>query len=257
MSKKDCIAVLTGDLIDYRKFKGGPNQYIDYLVDALDSVSKSFEFQYQIFRGDSFQGILHQPEVAFEVSLLIRSHLLSQPHLRLFLNQKKDPPYKNRDRSAVDGSDETVDGHFLESRCDTRIAIGVGESSFLNEESIGSSDGQAFRFSGYRLDEMKRTKQNLSVVTPWNEFNEEIEIECSLVDAVIDRWTREQAMVVYLSLIGKKQDEISEILRITQSGVSQRLSRTGFSSLEKTIDRFNNRITHLGCSFRSDEEGGT
>jgi DNA-directed RNA polymerase specialized sigma subunit len=90
---------------------------------------------------------------------------------------------------------------------------------------------------------MKRTKQNLSVVTPWTEFNEETEIECGLLDAIISRWTREQAMVVYLSLTRKKQEEISEILKISQSGVSQRLSRTGFSSLEKAIFRFNKKIS--------------
>ncbi len=257
MGKKDCIAVLTGDLIEYRKFKGGSDQYINYLVDALESISKRFDFHYQIFRGDSFQGILHQPEMALEVSLLIRSHLLSQPQIRLFLDRENEPPYESHERSEVDASDEPADARFLESRCDTRIAIGVGEAGSINEDNIGSSDGQAFRFSGYRLDIMKRNKQNLSVVTPWNDFNEEIDIECGLVDAIVDRWTREQAMVVYLSLNKKKQDEISKILRITQSGVSQRLSRTGFSSLQKTIDRFSERIKRFECSSRSNQEGGT
>jgi hypothetical protein len=255
MGKKDCIAVLTGDLIRYRKFTGDPNQYIDFLVDALDSVSKKFDFQYQIFRGDSFQGILHHPEMALEVSLLIRSHLLSQPYMRQFYNQKSDQTYEYHNHVSINDSAKfIVKDRSQESRCDTRIAIGVGETNFLNEHNVGSSDGQAFRFSGYRLDDMKKTKQNLSVVTPWNDFNDEIEIECSFIDTLIDRWTREQALVVYLSLMRKKQEEISEILRITQSGVSQRLSRTGFSSLEKTITRFNNKIIQYGCLVRSNGE---
>jgi predicted XRE-type DNA-binding protein len=255
MGKNDCIAVLTGDLIRYRKYAGDPNQYIDFLTDALDSVKKGFDFQYQIFRGDSFQGILRQPEKALEVSLLIRSHLLSQPYLKRFLDPDHFPTFERNHQVMIDGSDgQKMIKDPLESRCDTRIAIGVGDNNYLDEQNVGSSDGQAFRLSGYRLDEMKRTKQNLSVITPWNEFNDEIEIECDLLDVLIDRWTREQAMVVYLSLNHMKQEEISGVLRITQSSVSQRLSRTGFSSLEKTIARFDKKIFQYGRLARSDGE---
>jgi hypothetical protein len=256
MEKNDRIAVLTGDLIRYRKYAGDPIQYIDFLIEALDSIKEKFNFQYQIFRGDSFQGILRQPEMALEVSLLIRSHLLSQPYMKQFYGSNQDTRFGSGHRVKNDGSERQEVEHLFESRCDSRIAIGVGENNFLDGQNIGSSDGQAFRLSGYGLDDMKRTKQNLSVATPWNDFNEEIEIECSLIDVLIDRWTREQAMVVHLSLNHIKQDEISRILGITQSSVSQRLSRTGFPSLEKTIARFNKKIIQLGGSAYPEGDGG-
>jgi hypothetical protein len=98
MGNNDCIAVLTGDLIKYSKYRGDPNQYINYLLDALNSASKRYNFQYQIFRGDSFQGILLQPEVALEVSVFIRSHLLSQPYLRSYIDQEYKPTQKDEHR---------------------------------------------------------------------------------------------------------------------------------------------------------------
>ena len=68
---------------------------------------------------------------------------------------------------------------------------------------MGEGDGEAFRNSGPELDKMKKREQNLVIRTPWSEINEELGIECALLDALIQRWTKEQAEAI-LYQIGNK-----------------------------------------------------
>lgn len=56
--------------------------------------------------------------------------------------------------------------------------------------------------SGLKLDEMKNRKRNLVIVTPWDYLNGELDVECALLDVVISKWTREQALLVFYSLQG-------------------------------------------------------
>jgi len=194
-----------------------------------------YNFNYQIFRGDSFQAILQNPSKSLEVALIIRAFLISQPYLTSdSLNQNLDPHSGEKKRSLpIPGA---------KKQYDVRIAIGIGSVDFYNLNNIGQSDGAAFRMSGYRLDEMKMRKQNLSIVTPEEDYNNELDVECAFIDAIVAKWTREQSLSVLYALQGMNQYQMAEKLDRSQSGISQRLSKAGYWAISKMIMRFNEKI---------------
>lgn len=177
--------------------------------------------QAEIFRGDSFQLLLSEPEKALLTAILLRAGLRIIPH----------HPEDERQYT------------------DARIAIGVGELS-SRAESLGMSDGEAFRLSGRGLDEMKR-RERLIIKTLWDEVNEEMEVACALSEAIISRWTHARAAIIYSYLLsGKTQQALAKEFGITQGAVSQRLSESGnTSAIRKFLQRYEKLISqHLSSS---------
>ncbi len=229
----ELVSVLTGDLIGYSQRTGNPEGYLSTLEAALKLASRHYSFNFQIFRGDSFQGLLLEPSRSLEVALLIRSFLISRMDKGSF-DLVKGPGEKGEDDGRVPSG--------ARKRYDARIAIGIGTVDFYDLNKIGQSDGEAFRMSGRRLDEMKRRRQELSIVTPWDELNDELEVECALLDVIVSKWTRDQAQSVFYALLGMNQVQISERLGRSQGGISQRLSKAGYPALVKMLARFDEKI---------------
>jgi len=210
---KRLFAVLTGDLIDYSRLEEKDRiNYVNCLREIL-SILKERGLIYEIFRGDSFQAVLPSSRDALSVTLIIRSYIIS----RKFDSKSKIRP-------------------------DIRIAIGVGAINHYNEENISSSDGEAFRNSGPELDRMDKKRQKTVVKTNFPEINKELKTECTLLDAIISKWTSNQAEVVYYTLSGKKQTETAKILNISQSNVSSKLNSANFDSAKVMIERYRELI---------------
>lgn len=214
MENEKIYAVLTGDLIGSSKFKiKEREEVLSILKDSFMKVaikargSKLIARPFRIYRGDSFQGVLSMPDEALTSALIIRADLLSKS------KEKK-------------------------SRLDARIAIGLGTIDYLPKDQVGEGDGEAFRNSGMELDRMKKGEQNLIVKTPWHEINEELRTECALLDALIQRWTREQAEAILYQIKGSTQEEIAKILNISQPAVFQRLKTGGYWAIQTVLKRF-------------------
>ena len=205
-------AVLTGDLIGSSRFR------IQQREEVLSNLKESFReispdliaSPFVVFRGDSFQGVLARPEEALKAALIIRASLLSR--------------FKGKT-----------------ARLDARIAIGMGTIDYLPRDQVGEGDGEAFRNSGPELDKMKKGEQNIIVRTPWPRINEELRIECALIDALIQRWTKEQAEAILFQIQEPElqtQKGIAKILKISQSALSQRLKTSGYWAVEVFLERF-------------------
>ena len=73
------VAVLTGDLVKSRSIKDGDiGIVINSLKEIFDELNKkilSNKTSFQIFRGDSFQAIIPNPELALVTAIIIRSRL--------------------------------------------------------------------------------------------------------------------------------------------------------------------------------------
>lgn len=235
-------AVLTGDLIGSSRFT------IEEREEILSNLKDSFKIispdiiasPFVIFRGDSFQGVLSRPDEALKAALIIRASLLSK--------------FKGK-----------------RTRLDARIAIGIGTIDYLPRDQAGEGDGEAFRNSGPELDKMKKGEQNSIIRTPWTEIDEELRTECALLDALIQRWTKEQAeatlyqiqkpelllnMAIIAHDIGhvitheddlerpefqrlkQTQEQIAKILSISQPALSQRLKTGGFWAVQVFLEHF-------------------
>lgn len=207
--------VLTGDIIDSSQVKENEK---DKLIDSLKQAFGEIEHKknkqplpsFNIFRGDSFQGVLQNPTGALEAALLIRSSL------------RKNQPGEQK------------------SDWDARIAIGVGTVDYL-PENISEGDGPAYQRSGPVLDELKGDYK-CAITVPWEEFNGEFKASCALLDAVINKWTQPQAEIIYMLLKGKTPKKIGKELDISQAAVHYRVKAAGWFAIEELIIRYKNII---------------
>lgn len=176
--------VITGDLINSTNIAAGWRQSI---MDALNSCVNDFSnitpLRIEMFRGDSFQVVVDNPEQVLSVAIGLRAKLRA---------------------STPENSDIW----------DARVSVGIGDISF-ESENIVTSDGEAFHLSGHSFDNMG--KNRLCIATHWSEFDNAIELNTKFADELISSWTARQARVMYHSIILlKSQKEMADELEMTR-----------------------------------------
>jgi DNA-directed RNA polymerase specialized sigma24 family protein len=220
MKEKGFYAVITGDIVGSTKFT------IKQRSDLLVLIKESFATIKQIFpgiihapfeihRGDSFQGVLSKPEKALAAAIIIRTTL------RYRFKTKR-----------------------LRKALDTRIAVGIGSIDFLPGGRGTEGDGEAFRLSGPILDEMKGD-QRLLIRTRSDRINAELDSECALLDALINRWSSEQAQAVQYQIRGLTQKKAAMEMGISQPAVRLRLQSAGGWAIEELLARYNQIICQI------------
>jgi len=207
------VAILTGDLVKSRTIKDGDiGAVINSLKETFIELNAKILFNkasFEIFRGDSFQAIIQNPELALVAAIIIRSHLRTFESKSRVIGSKK--------------SNKPINYAYS----DARIAIGIGEVSYLGNK-ISESQGEAFQKSGHLLDKLKKENERLGIDTPWEDINKELYVESKLADAIINRWTANTAMAVFYHLLyNKNQSELASILNITQPASHKRLVTYG------------------------------
>lgn len=202
-------AVITGDIVKSRKIEQNVrNNVIQSLKQAFVQINDTLlggAGRFEIFRGDSFQGIVPMPEKALLIALIIRAHLRSYTPLKERLADIKTPK------------------PLFNAYSDARIAIGLGS---INEEQglVAESQGEAFEKSGLLYERLKKDDERLGIITPWENINGEFETECLLADAVLDRWTPSTSRAVYHYLLEtKNQQELANKFNISQPALHKRL----------------------------------
>ena len=211
------IAVLTADLIDSSLYEE------NVLLEVLNSLKKEFktiteeydpnEIRLQIYRGDSFQGIIKSPENALQIALQIKTAIN-----RIHFKETK----KNKAYSKI---------------ADFKIAIGIGAQG-IEREAITESNGPAFQFSGRTLDEMKTEHRKTKLKTDFEEVNAEFNASLYLLDTITDKWSTASAEVVYYLLKGFKEREVAAAIDISQSAVNQRKKAAGWDAISVLLDRY-------------------
>lgn len=186
------VAVITGDIVNSQD-SNDSDKWLSVLTNYLSQFGESPQ-QWQVYRGDSFQLILPQPESALLVAL----------GLKAVIKQCKP--------------------------LDVRMGIGVGAMTHEAEQVL-QSNGEAFVNSGRMFDSLK--KRTLAVKTPWNDCDKTINLQIKLALLTMDDWSDTSAEVVAMSLRNPEatQKDIAEMLSIPQSRVSERLSRAGFDAI--------------------------
>lgn len=216
------IAVLTADLIDSSQYDEGVlKKVLDTLSSEFQLITKEYkkkEVRFDIYRGDSFQGIIKDPAQALLISLQIKA-AINKIHLK--------KTRKSRTYSKI---------------ADFKIAIGIGTID-LERKAIAESNGQAFQFSGRSLDDMKNENRKTRLKTPEQETDDEFNTGFYLMDTITDKWSTASAEVVYYLLKGLKEREIARELNITQSAVNQRKKASGWEAINTLLTRYHYVIT--------------
>lgn len=209
------IGVITGDIVDSTNVSITDR---DRLLSVLDSLMANSvphgESNSAIFRGDGFQIRLSQPSQAARVALSIRSGLMYN----------------------------TPAG--VNALWDARVSVGVGDEAYVGE-NVGRSDGEAFRLSGRRLDDMKGVR--LSFLTSSESVNEELAIEGALIDDIATHWSRNQAFVAhqYFQVEQPTQQAIAREMRISSQRVNQLYHIAKVPLVMPFIIRFENLVSSL------------
>ncbi len=206
-------AVITGDIIHSTRMEDKKRvDLLESLNTAMQLWTKDYNIKYELYRGDSFQCLLLNPQYALRVALLIKTFIKSNTY-----NRSKD------------------------LLSDSRISIGIGETEDIGKK-ISITSGEAFILSGRALDEYK-AKQTFGIFTNDN-FAEELITESILLDYILSKTTTAQSEVIMWKLLGYTENEISNTLQINQSAVNQRSNAAGWYAIDSLVQRFEKIYSH-------------
>ncbi len=199
-------SVITGDIINSRG-KNDPSIWLHPLKELLGEWGKSPK-TWEIFRGDSFQLEISNPQDALLAAIRIKACIKSIDKL------------------------------------DVRIGIGIGEKSY-NASRITESNGPAFIHSGETFEELKKQKQRLSIKSPWPELDEELNLMFRLASIALDRWTPATAQLVAISIAnsGLSQKELGDRIERTQSTISEGQKRAHYEEVMALEEFYRKCIT--------------
>ncbi|MGD2034508.1 MAG: hypothetical protein PVF73_05590 [Bacteroidales bacterium] len=207
-------AVITADIVDYSGLSTeGEDRVINTIHETFgDSrdIRTNADSNFLITRGDTIQMELDKPEKALKTALLLKSAI---------------------NKTALNKGNKT------KPDIDVRIAIGIGEISGKRKH-VNESTGEAYTFSGRTLDSMKKQKRTLAIKTNSTTLNSEFETEFQLLEIILSGWTIYSAEVIYWTLLGFNEREISEKLKKSQSAINQRKKTAGWNGIEPLLKRF-------------------
>jgi len=185
-----------------------PEGWINVLKAALAKL-KGEEKQWEIFRGDSFQ-----------IELNAEDALLNAIYIKACIKTLK--------------------------KGDVRMGIGLGKKS-MNSSKVTEANGEAFINSGKAFDNLKTTKVNMAFATPWENFDEEINLYLRLALIAMDNWSSITAEMVKYAIENEnvKQDKIAEISGRSQSSVSEALKRAYYTEIVALEEKYRSKITNL------------
>lgn len=153
-----------------------------------------------------------------------------------FLALSKSPVHSMRSVIMLFSAFRFLSQRELSERLELRICEGIGPVEFA-QDHLRESDGTAFRKAADGIRKMKRN-QRISIYSPVKALNEELALSCSFMDILVHNWSDEQSEAIFLSLTGKNQMEISQLLGISQPAVNRRLKAGHFETVRLFIDRF-------------------
>ena len=200
-------AVITADIIN--STRSSTNSWLDELKKALQNFGKEGK-DWEIYRGDEFQMLLQDPEMAFLASITIKSALKI-------------------------------------TSFDAKIAIGLGNVDHHGKH-IKESNGSAFINSGRTLGLVKNNKdQTLYIKSDDDDLDENFNLIFQLLENTFEKWTESSAtaLLAYLQNKDQNQQKIAQQLGISQSAFSQSLKRGNIDAVETTDQYFRKKIAKI------------
>jgi hypothetical protein len=176
---------------------------------ALKDALGEDESNWEIYRGDSFQ-LITNPKDALLKAVYIKASI------------------------------KTI------KSIDVRISIGIGSEQY-KASTLSESNGEAFIFSGEKLELLKKDRINLSVKSSFEDFDYEVNVALRLALIAMDKWTPGAAEMVKLAIENPKlsQQELAEKSNRSQSSVSEALKRANFTEILELNSLYQKKLTSL------------
>lgn len=203
-------AVLTGDIVNSTQLEPATEKE---LVKELSKVLKPYQFEF--YRGDSFQVYMKEPVKSFQAALLCRSVAVSM---------------------TGDMNDISIS--------DVKISIGIGPVK-TPVRTLATAKGEAFILSGRSFDEMQGTGSRLSIKTGNMLADIGLQVIADYADAIYKRMTAKQAEAICGLLKGGTQQSVALQLDKSKSTISQLVSTGGWSEIERLLRQYESLIKQL------------
>lgn len=213
-------AVITSDIVQSSSLSVEQRiPLLKHIEDTFITLNNQFSLVGEVYRGDSFQCLVHQSRHGLRVALLLKTRI------------KGWSPLEAKITKDLKNSTEEIKRSF-----DVRMSLAVGNVE-METNQVVTSDGEAFRLSGRRLDEMKKLKQHFSVISN-DVYQKELSTESVLLDALLAKTTTLQCEVLYYKLLGQTEVAIADQLNIQQAAVNQRATSGSWHAIETALNRF-------------------
>lgn len=223
------IGVITGDIVGSSEIlkAGDRDKLLKVMRDTVDEYNAALKFdekapvKLEITRGDSFQIVSFYFFTLIDLAIILRANLIAN-------------------------SDNGI-------RWDARIGIGIGKGEYL-VDSVAESDGEAFHLAGQAFDNLGRNNR-LAILTPDQDFNEELLVSTAFADDIISGWTQTQAHDFHFYSIemikdnDMNQNEISAKLKKSPQALNRVLSSAKAQPIMLYIQRFTNKIYKISPSY--------
>ncbi len=198
------VAVITGDIIDSRKIEGS-----SHWNEPLDQLFKLKKLAWEVFRGDSFQVEIPDPQKSLALAIHIKAVLRS-------------------------------------IKLDARMAVGLGDKQ-QDAKRVGMRTGTAYYNSGEAFESLKAKNQNILIKSGEEAFDRDINTMLKLALVFMDTWTANSAEVTRLLLEkpALRQIELGQLLTIDQSSVSARIKRANFEEISELLKTFQLKVKEV------------
>lgn len=214
--KGNIYAVLTGDIVGSSKLTARDRER---LYEVMRNGSAELQRFYQsavplpvdIFRGDSWQVLLSDPEKSFEAGLFYRTFIKA-----------------NMKRRGID----------------TRMSIGIGTIDFLPGNKVSEGDGEAYRISGEGLENLPKFSY-MRYTFPNTTHEAALHMIVQLIDVIAQKWSDKQALAVFGTLQGLKQEDITKFWGkpIAQQAIGKHLDRADWRVVKRAADFFETSVS--------------
>ncbi|MGE0590170.1 MAG: hypothetical protein AB7O48_16445 [Cyclobacteriaceae bacterium] len=216
-------AVITGDIINSTHLDRNKQEALFKLISlTLKRLGNIYSMRSEMYRGDSFQCLVHKPEDALRIALLIKTAI------RSWNPAEEKKPASRKKKTKVSNTPAEM--------FDARMAIGIAEME-NSRGKLASNTEMPFILSGHKLDELKNSKQTLAI-DAMDEFGDELDTESILLDTILSKTTALQCEVINMKLDDYSEIEIAKKLKIGQSAVNHRSNLGSWNAIDAMVDRF-------------------
>ena len=183
--------------------EGKTEDWLNHLKEILNYYGENPK-KWEIFRGDSFQ-----------LSITPERAILAAIHIKASIKQTKNQ--------------------------DVRIAIGLGEEKYSSLK-ITESNGSAYIRSGECFESLK--KHTLAIKSNNEQLDKSINIMLNLTLLTANNWSSTAAQVIKTVIENpeKNQKKLAELLKKSQSSVSETLKRAGFEEIMSIHNFYKSQI---------------
>jgi hypothetical protein len=202
-------AVITADIVNSTKLTAAKEKL---LMNNLRMVLNPYQFEF--YRGDSFQVLIKNADEALQIALLCRTVAISLSEL-----------------------DELI-------LSDVKVSIGIGQAELLTE-TLSTAKGEAFILSGRSFDEMVKFGKRLSITTNNILANEGLQVIADYLNSIFNSMTGKQAAVIVELLKGLTQQEVALKLSRSKSTINQHVGAGRWPEIEKLLQQYKNIIHQI------------